>query len=238
MATAKGLHGDLAGIREGLKLCMGASKVGVKDAFSTGVGIAILREHPEKWDKDLASSVSEFETWLNSMAQNNPDDLVVQWRLAEFHDMVGDLAKARAQYQKLLDSSQFENPYERGMVLNNLAYVMALSGDGESPVELVQQAEDLLGPTADLIDTRGYVEFVRGNTDAAIALFDEAIKAGPETAHKLFHSALAHNKKGDTATAELHWNKALDLGLSQYKLPKALHGDFGRLEAAFGNTGP
>ena len=135
----------------------------------------------------------------------------------------------------LLSSPQFENPYERGMVLNNVAYVMALNGKRERPLELLVEAEQLLGPTADLIDTRGYVHYVRGDIDSAIQQLELAIESGPETSHKLFHLTLALDKKGDGAARE-YWARAIKLGLSRSKLPKSLQSEFDRLEVAYGGT--
>ena len=122
------------------------------------------------------------------------------------------------------------------MVLNNLAYVMALAGRRDRPVELVREAETLLGPTADLIDTEGFVRYTRGELDQAIERYEEAIRSGTETSHKLFHLALALDKKGETDTARERWQRAAELKLSKYQLPVALHSEFERMQTIYGNV--
>lgn len=236
LATAMGVHGDINKIKKGLELCMTANKRGVADAYRTGVAIAILREHPEKWDNELASTMNTIGDWLTQLANEKKRDLAVQWRLGEFHDMTGNLDRAISEYEKLLANDEFVNPYERGMVLNNLAYVMALAKKRDRPVELVREAETLLGPTADLIDTEGFVRYVRGELDQAVERFEEAIRSGTETSHKLFHLALALDKKGQTDTAREKWQRAAELGLSRYQLPIALHEDFERMQTTYGNV--
>jgi len=119
------------------------------------------------------------------------------------------------------------------MILNNLAYVMALNGKTQKPLELLQQAIDLLGPTTDLIDTRGYIRLARGDTAEAVADFQLAVKSGTKTGHKLFHLALALEASGDSRQAANFWREAIDLGLDEYQLPPALRDEFRQLQATF-----
>ena len=139
-------------------------------------------------------------------------------------------------YQILLDSPEFKNPTDRGMVMNNLAFAMALNGKTSEPMQLVNEANKDLGDTSDLIDTRGFVYLVQGDTDKAISEFQIAISSGPKSGQKYFHLALAFHKKGDRKKAESNWKEALQIGLDRFKLPPALRDEFDMLQKEFGGT--
>lgn len=236
LATTMGLHGDTAKIQKALQYCMSAETQKVPTPASAGVALAILREHPDKWEGELRSAVTAVGKWLDKLAASDPQDLVLRWRVAEFHDMVGNLDRVETEYQQILSSASFNHPLERGMLLNNLAYAMALNGKSDKPLQLVAEAEKLLGPTSDVIDTRGYVHLVRRELDDAVSGFQEAIKIGPETAQKLFHLALAFHAKGNAKAAGETWKQALKVGLTKYKLPHALRREFDDLQVRYGGT--
>lgn len=236
LATSMGKHGDAAKISLALQYCQQARKQGIPDTMSAGVALAILRQHPEKWDNVLADSVRSTGAWLEKIAAEVPDDTEMQWRLAEFQDMVGQLDAAEVTYKKLLASSNFDNPLNRGMVMNNLAYVMALNGKPEEPMKFVRDAELLLGPTPDLIDTRGYVYLVQGDYTNAVRDFERALETGTGSSQKLFHLALAHEQAGQSDDAQTRWNEALSAGLQKFQLPLPLREKFDVLQLKYGGT--
>ena len=236
LATTMGLYGDVPKINQALQFCVDAEAQNVPSPVSAGVALAILREHPDKWDGALSQSVSKVGAWLESLTKANPNDLALRWRLAEFHDMIGNLDRVEREYQQILNTSSFNNPLERGMLLNNLAYAMALNGKTDEPLQFVQEAERLLGPTSDVIDTKGYVHMVRSELDLAISVFQKSIQSGPETAQKLFHLALAWHKKGNAKRAGETWKQALEIGLTKYKLPHALRSEYDDLQVKYGGT--
>ena len=126
------------------------------------------------------------------------------------------------------------------MLLNNLAYAMAMNGKAASgePKKFIEDAKKELGPTSDVIDTEGYILYAQGNIELAITKFDRAIKIGPVTAQKYMHQALAYakkstssrTKKDDLGKATKAWKNALTAGLSKEKLPPALHDEFDQLD--------
>jgi hypothetical protein len=107
-------------------------------------------------------------------------------------------------------------------MLNNLAYLTALAEAGTTagendPLKLVQQAELILGPTADILDTRAMVYIARKQYDLAIADLELSVTDNP-TAAKYFHKAIAHSRNRQNKDAIDAWNEAVRLGLSREEL--------------------
>jgi|GEM_PF-3297760 len=236
LATTMGLYGDTESIRQALQLCRDAAKAGVEDDARAHVAISILRKHQDKWSSELGQDVQQVGQWIKQMSDANPDDLKLRWRLAAFQDMVGRLDEVETEYKAILASPEFTNSMERGMLLNNLAYAMALNGKSGEPKKFIEEAKGHLGPTSDLIDTEGYILYTQGNTELAIKRFERAIKIGPVTAQKYMHLAMAYVKKGDAKKATQAWQNALKAGLSKGKLPPALHDEFDELASSLRQT--
>ena len=215
---------------------MAVKQNGISLGYGASVALTILREHPRVWETSLKSSIDQLERWLEQELAANPQDFALKARVAEFHDLMGHLDRVEREYREILVRAERMNPQELGMILNNLAYVMALNGETQEPLELLQQAIELLGPTTDLIDTRGYIRLVRGESAEAVADFQLALVDGTKTGHKLFHLALALEENGDSQQAANFWREAIDLGLNEYKLPYALRDDFRQLQAKYPKT--
>jgi len=102
----------------------------------------------------------------------------------------------------------------RAVVLNNLAFLVALAGNeaetGNDPLKLVQEAEHILGPTSDILDTRAVVYTAQGKYDAAIEDLNYAVTADP-AAPKYFHLAVAQLGAGNNSKAIDAWQKAHEL---------------------------
>jgi len=236
VASVIGIHGDTAKVKEALEMCFAATDKEISPIVGAGVALAILREHPGDWEGSLAPSIQQTEKWLDANLAANPSDIMFQWRVAEFHDMIGNLDRVQAEYEKILNAPKFTNPTDRGMVMNNLAYAMALNGKGSEAMEWVEKAKQGLRDSADLTDTRGYVYYSIGETDKAISEFTKAIKLGMKSPQKLFHLALAFHKSGNSDSARGSWEEALSIGLTRYQLPPALRGKFDELLGAYGGT--
>ncbi len=98
------------------------------------------------------------------------------------------------------------------VVLNNLAYQYAESEQKlEVAQQLIDQAIKLRGPEANLLDTRGWVEFKRGKLDAAAKDLAAAVKADPGDALAHYHRARLLEAKGDRAGALAAARRALAL---------------------------
>ena len=132
---------------------------------------------------------------------------------AEFDDVEKKYDEAAAVYSKLLARNDVTG-ITRAVVLNNLAFLVALAGNeaesGVDPLKLVQEAEQILGPTADILDTRAVVYIAQGKYDAAIDDLTYSVTDNP-TAAKYFHLAVAQLGAGNNSNAIEAWDKAHEI---------------------------
>jgi len=174
------------------------------------VGIAAVRAQRDKVGDKYDSQV---QGWLDRGLLENPESVPLLMLQAEFFDVTKKYDEAAKVYEKLLARKDVEG-ITRAIVLNNLAFLVALAGNeaeaGVNPLELVQQAETILGPTADILDTRAVVYFTQGNYPKAIEDLNYAVTDNPN-APKYFHKAVAHLGAGQNTAAVEAWNKAESL---------------------------
>jgi len=162
--------------------------------------------------------------WFEAAAAKIPDSKVLLWHRAELEDIRGNHQEVVAIYQKYLQRSDVK-PNEAAVIRNNLAFVYALLGEGSNALRLVDQSIKHLGPTADLLDTRGMAFLAQKNTSKAISELTQSIQGG-ETAVKQFHLALAYEQAGDMTSASQAFARANELGLvaakdlSQLEIPR------------------
>ena len=156
---------------------------------------------------------SQVQGWLDRGLLENPDSIPLLMLQAEFNDVEKRYDDAAAVYSKLLTRSDVTGII-RAVVLNNLAFLVAIAGNqdetGIDPLNLVQQAAQILGPTSDILDTRAVVYTAQGKYDAAIEDLNYAVTANP-SASKYFHLAVAHLGAGNNSQAIDAWQKAHEL---------------------------
>ena len=104
------------------------------------------------------------------------------------------------------------------MVLNNLAYLLALTGkEGDSVSEAkgyINEAVDLLGPRTEVLDTRAVVAISDGRYDDAIRDLELSVIDSPD-ATKYFHLAVARLEAGQKEKAVEAWQSAVERGLER-----------------------
>ena len=147
---------------------------------------------------------------------DQPDSGTLLILLAEFEELVGNSQEATDLLAEFLAKPN-ANPTERAVVLNNLAYKRALQGDGDTT--LIDEAFKILGPRADLRDTKGMVQLAGGNFEEAIREFQTSIDVGGPSAVKYYHLALAHWKNNNRSEAADAMNNALRMGILDETLP-------------------
>lgn len=108
---------------------------------------------------------------------------------------------------------------------NNRAYFRALAGvDLDEALDDVQKAIDMGGPNDAYLDTRGFLLYLLGRSEEALADVDEAIRLaespdndrGRETLGELYyHRALVHKKLGNRREAERDFQMAEELGFDR-----------------------
>jgi len=179
------------------------------------VGASIARSNR---DKDGDKYDDKLEGWLTRSRREDPDALGPLLMEAEIRDQQGKYEQSAAIYRKLLDREGL-NGRARAVVLNNLAYLLALGAveeaQADEAVRLVREAVDILGPISDVLDTRAVIWLGRKEYQAAIDDLELAVTDTP-TASKYYHKAVAHlgmpKQKSEALAA---WNKAIDMGLTR-----------------------
>lgn len=179
-------------------------------------GLTILRSIEAKGD-DVEASAERVEKWLQRGLRNDPDLISLGMQRAELHDLRLDYEKAAAAYRKLLARNDLRG-VGRAVVLNNLAYLLALSKDDKASIseadKYIGEAVDLLGPGTEILDTRAVIAIADERYDDAIADLELALIDKP-TAAKYFHLATAYADTGRVEDAKKAWDEAIDRGLSR-----------------------
>jgi tetratricopeptide (TPR) repeat protein len=144
---------------------------------------------------------------------------------ADLRDLQKRYEDAANIYNKLLGRTELAG-LQRAVVLNNLAYILALAGKSIAidvdPMKLVVEAAQILGPNSDILDTRAVVFMSRKQYKEAIDDLELSVTDGP-TASKYFHKAVAHLRANQSRAAVAAWEKAVGLGLSRDSLNRMEH---------------
>lgn len=85
---------------------------------------------------------------------------------------------------------------------------LVVIGCGQQPANDTQQTDK---QKAEDERNKGWLFYVGGNLDAAIACFDEAIRLNPNDAAAYFNRGLAYLKKGDEDKAAADFKRAKEL---------------------------
>ncbi len=192
----------------------------IPQILSVALGVARERRDKigDKFDADI-------QRWLDAGLRENPGSitlLIVQADLYDLQKRYNDAAKI---YRDLLKRNDLKG-MQRAVVLNNLAYLMALAGNSTAtdvdPLNLIQEAAKILGPNSDILDTRAVIYISRQQYDKAIADLDLSVTDSP-TASKCFHLAVAQLEAGNNRAALDAWKQAEALGLGRDALNRMEH---------------
>jgi tetratricopeptide (TPR) repeat protein len=98
-----------------------------------------------------------------------------------------------------------------GFVLNNLAYLLAETGENlDEALKMAQDAQRLIKGNPAIDDTLGWVYLKKGLTGSAVQVFQNIVQKDPKNATYRYHlgAALLASGERDKAKEELH--KALE----------------------------
>jgi len=102
--------------------------------------------------------------------------------------------------------------------MNYLAVLLALQGIKlDESLKLVNQAIEIAGPVAAMLDSRATVRMAVGEPDKALEDMAEALNDA-ETPVRLFHQAQAYEKAGQPNAAAAVMEKAMQKGLTKSML--------------------
>jgi tetratricopeptide (TPR) repeat protein len=144
-------------------------------------------------------------TNLQQARQILPDNPVVLSTLALTLDHAGKWNEAKQVYEAALKVQSND-----GVVLNNLAYLMAEhNGDLDDALTKAGRAKQLLPNLAEVSDTLGWIYLKKNLSDSAIQIFKELVQRAPNQATFRYHLAMAYSQKGDKPNAIKELQQAL-----------------------------
>lgn len=144
---------------------------------------------------------------LDRAASASPADAPARYLAAQILLAAGSTDEAERRLREVVAASP-----ANGSARNDLAWLLAKRGaDLDTALSLAEQARRIQ-PTADVIDTLGFVQLQRGDAAAAIALFEEALALRPKDPTIRYHLGLALVKSGDRERAAATLREALDAG--------------------------
>lgn len=180
------------------------------------VALIVTRERRDKIGDKFDKQIQD---WIDAGNRENPDSILMLMSQADLYDIQKNYDKSADIYAKLLKRPDLSG-YQRAVVLNNLAFLLALSKKSVTdvdPLDCVQKAAEIIGPNADILDTRAVVLTSRQQFAQAIRDLELSVTDSP-TASKYFHKTVAHLGAGDGRNAVDAWKKAESLGLSKESL--------------------
>jgi Flp pilus assembly protein TadD len=148
--------------------------------------------------KDPQSALKQIET-AHKLQPENPQ---VMHDLGLVYDSLGRRKEARQVYEASLQLNK-----DDGVVLNNLAYLIAENGqDLDQALTFAQRARQKMPNQLGFIDTIGWIYFKKNLSDNALELFEDLVRKKPDEPTYRYHLALVLAQKGQNLRArqELH----------------------------------
>lgn len=174
------------------------------------VALEALRYYP---DAATPERLKLLEKWAHEALGAEVNPMRIQLLLSELYDLQGRYDESAKLFRDMLANPELP-PLARARVQNNLAFLLAAVNPtpqrGAEAEKLVNEAIRVLGPRADVLDTRAVAYLAQGkNKEAAedmrIALIDSP------SVPKYYHLAQVQQALGNTDAAREAINKALEL---------------------------
>ncbi len=154
-------------------------------------------------EKRFDEAIKEYETIL----AKNPNFLAGYMAVGTIYDQKGDGEKAEAYYRKALAIKK-----DFGPAANNLAWNLAERGGNiDEALTYAQIAKEQLPNSAYVMDTLGYIYYLKGTYLNAIAEFQDSLARDPGNPVVNHHMGLAQYKNNDKGKAKDFLEKALQL---------------------------
>lgn len=183
-------------------------------SFRALIGIHMNR------DKVSRHHFDQVENWVKQGLVAAPNSPVFLVRLADIYDLQGNTQEVVKRYEALLERDDLD-AVTRATVMNNLAYVYALQSQRtDDAKKLIEEAISVIGPSADLLDTRALIHLVANEPQQALSDLELATLGNNDGA-KLFHLAWAYEANGQRDKAREKLRLALDSGLTESRLASA-----------------
>jgi tetratricopeptide (TPR) repeat protein len=154
-------------------------------------------------EKRFDEAIKEYETVI----AKNPKYLAGYMAVGTIYDQKGDGKKAETYYRKALEIKK-----DFGPAANNLAWNLAERGGNiDEALTFAQIAKEQLPNSSAVMDTLGYIYYLKGSYLNAIAEFQDSLARDPANPVITYHMGLAQYKNNDKAKAKDYLEKALQL---------------------------
>jgi tetratricopeptide (TPR) repeat protein len=161
----------------------------------------------EAWHAYLESDYDAARKWVDRALTTAPDSFSARTMLGLIQMGRGDYSAARVTFQRLLETEDAKQPGYRYLMLNNLAYVNALSNDASLLPEADQLSADAfacLPWIPAIVGTRGTVLVEMGRFEEGIALLKKSMSMHSDKNGKALnacHAAVGEFRRGNAAEA-------------------------------------
>jgi tetratricopeptide (TPR) repeat protein len=154
-------------------------------------------------EQKLEEAILQFEHILTK----NPNYLAGYMALGTIYDKLGDKEVAETYYRKALEIKGDFAP-----AANNLAWNLAEKGGNlDEALSFAQIAKEKVPQSAAVMDTLGWIYYLKGSYLNAIAEFQDSLSRTPDNPVINYHMGLAYNKTNQPDKAREFLEKALQI---------------------------
>jgi tetratricopeptide (TPR) repeat protein len=154
-------------------------------------------------EKNFNGAITQYK----AIIEKNPKYVSGYMALGAIYDQMGDSKNAETNYRKALDL----NP-KFGPAANNLAWKLATGGGSvDEALNLAQVAKEQLPKSASVMDTLGWIYYLKGSYLSAISELQDSLQLSPDNAEVNYHLGMAYYKSSQNANAKEYLKKALGI---------------------------
>ena len=148
-------------------------------------------------------AISKYEIIL----AKSPNYLAGHMALGTIYDHQGASQKAESHYRKALEINKDFAP-----AANNLAWHLAMQGGNiDEALSYAQSAKEKMPKSAAVMDTLGWIYYLKGRYLSAIAELRDSVELAPDNPMVHYHLGLAYYKNNQQDEAGTFLKKALEL---------------------------
>ncbi|MCH7750544.1 MAG: tetratricopeptide repeat protein [Planctomycetes bacterium] len=210
LLTVMALHGD---VDKALPIM--EKLVKEKPVETAQLAVQLIRQRRAEFGDRYDDAISQLVLSVWKDAPDVADRLMFR---AEMYEVTEKFEEAISAYEQIIDRDDLP-PTTRAIATNNLAYLLALRNQRlDEAQELVDRAIIILGPLADVLDTRAVIRMARKEYDLAVEDMTLSLSIDP-TAVKYYHMAKAQALAGNEEEALEAWEKAEKMDIEMQSLP-------------------
>jgi len=186
-------QGDIGGARAALA----AAKTANPDSAEVVLGLAQLDLMEAKWQ--------DARQKITSVLGRNGDSTTACYWLAQVEEIQGNHKASIELYRKVIAADPANTN-----ALNNMAVLLAETGQASEALPLAQRAKELSPENAAIADTLGWVLYKKGLYGLAVRQLEEATSRD-STARRVSHLSMAYLKMGQIGRAQQTLQRAVKM---------------------------